>query len=151
MSGSGIQLRVVVDTNLVVSSFLSRTGAPRGVIQALYDGIAIAVVTDLILQEYADVLARPVFSSKYGLDPTEIAGFLQFVRDRGMKLVEVATSPIIVRDDLDQKFMDVAFASQAAFLVSGDNDLLAHAGDPRLGRLQIVNPRQFLNIIEPAS
>lgn len=148
MSDSSSQHRVVVDTNLVVSSFLSRTGAPRSVIQAMFDGQFVVVVTNSILNEYGDVLNRPVFATKYGVRPFEVAGFLEFVRDHAVMLSEVTSSPIVLRDDLDQKFLDAAHTARAEFLISGDNDLLVHAGDPRLGQLQIVKPRQFLGIIE---
>ena len=120
---------------------------PRAVIQALYDGQFVPVVTELILTEYADVLQRPVFASKYGVDPVEVAGFLEFLREYAVMLADVAASAIAVRDDLDQKFLDAALAADAGYLVSGDNDLLVHADDPRLGTLRIVTARAFLEAI----
>jgi putative PIN family toxin of toxin-antitoxin system len=147
VSSSG-QHRVVVDTNLVVSSFLSQTGAPRAVIQAMRDRRFVPIATEVILKEYAEVLGRPIFASKYDVDVAEVAGLLQLVRDLGIILPEVSESPLRVRDDLDQKFLDAAQTTDADFLVTGDSDLLDLADDPLLGRLRIVRPREFLNIIE---
>jgi putative PIN family toxin of toxin-antitoxin system len=147
VSSSG-QHSAVVDTNLVVSSFLSQAGAPRAVIQAMRDRRFVPIATEVIHKEYADVLDRPIFASKYGVDVAEVAGLLQLVRDLGIILPEVRESPLRVRDDLDQKFLDAAQTADADFLVTGDSDLLDLAGDPRLGRLQIVRPREFLYTIE---
>lgn len=116
----------------------------------MHDGQFVLVVTTSILSEYGDVLNRPVFATKYGVRPFEVAGFLEFVRDNAVVIGDVESSPIVVRDDLDQKFLDAAHTARAGFLVSGDNDLLALADDSRIGALQIVTPRQFLDIIEPA-
>jgi predicted nucleic acid-binding protein len=76
-----------------------------------------------------------------------VAGFLDFVRDGALILAEGNASPILVRDHLDQKFLDAALTGRADFLVTGDNDLLVHAGDPRLGALRIVAARAFLEAI----
>lgn len=94
------------------------------------------------------MLDRPIFASKYGVDVAEVAGLLQLVRDLGIILPEVRESPLRVRDDLDQKFLDAAQTADADFLVTGDSDLLDLAYDPRLGRLRFVRARVFLDIIE---
>ncbi len=119
-------------------------------IQAMYDGRFVIVVTMAILDEYTDVLRRPIFATKYGIGPFEVAGFVEFIDDNAVILTDIVSSPIIVRDDMDQKFLDAAHTANAAFLVTGDNDLLELVGDPRLGSLRIVTARQFLDTIDRA-
>jgi predicted nucleic acid-binding protein len=80
----------------------------------------------------------------------DIAAFFRFIDRHAVSVTpfDVQELPLLVRDPMDNDLLAAALGGQADHLVSGDNDLLVLAGDSRLGRLQIVNPRQFLNIIE---
>lgn len=150
MSGSSGRILAVVDTNLVVSSIISNRGAPYQLIRSLYDGKFGIVITESIRDEYADVLSRP-FLTRFGdIAQNDIAAFFRFI-DRHALFVspfDVEDLPLLVRDSKDNDLLAAAFGGQVDHLVSGDNDLLVLAGDPLLGRLQIVTARQFLDIIE---
>jgi hypothetical protein len=52
-----------------------------------------------------------------------------------------------VRDPKDEQILGTALASDADYLVTGDEDLLELAGDPRLGTLTIVTVVDFLAIL----
>lgn len=54
-------LRVVVDTNVLVSAALKETGTPAQVIAAIGQGRLEPVVSRVILAEYREVLSRPRF------------------------------------------------------------------------------------------
>jgi len=54
-------LRVVVDTNVLVSGLLTVGGPPARVLDFVRDGQVIPLVNNRILDEYARVLARPKF------------------------------------------------------------------------------------------
>ncbi len=57
-------VRVVLDTNVVVSACLRLEGAPARIIElALLDTFAV-YLSDVVLREYREVLARPRFSHK---------------------------------------------------------------------------------------
>jgi putative PIN family toxin of toxin-antitoxin system len=151
MSGSD-GILAVVDTNLVVSSIISNRGAPYQLIHSLYDGKFRLVITDAIRDEYVDVLSRPFLTNFGDIAANDIAAFLRFIDRHAVSVVplDVQQLPLLVRDSKDDDLLAAALGGQADHLVSGDNDLLDLADDPRLGRLQIVNPRQFLGIIEQA-
>jgi predicted nucleic acid-binding protein len=55
--------------------------------------------------------------------------------------------PIDVRDEKDERVLEAALGGRADYLVTGDNDLLVLAGDPRLGALRIVTARAFLELL----
>lgn len=57
------------------------------------------------------------------------------------------TIALRIRDEQDTHVLAAAISGSADYLVSGDQDLLSVAGDPRLGALKIVPPRAFLNVI----
>lgn len=137
----------VIDTNLVVSSFLFKRGNPHELIQALYQFRFEVIFSDELLAEYADVLAQPVFAQKYGMSATETDGFLRFVTSNGRLVTPVSILPVMVRDTADNKVLAVSLTGDADYLVTGDKDLLVLAGDSRLGSLRIVTAAEFLSAL----
>lgn len=55
--------------------------------------------------------------------------------------------PVPIRDADDAVILGTALAANADLLVTGDKDLLILAGDERLGRLTIIPPAQFLDML----
>ena len=149
MSGSS-RILAVVDTNLVVSSIISKRGPPFQLVQALYaDRFRIAMSPE-VRAEYEDVLARP-FLMRFGdIAKDDVAAFFRFLDRRSLEVSPLAEDqlPLVVRDSNDTHLLSAAFGGNANYVVSGDNDLLALAGDPRLGQLQIVDARNFLAILD---
>jgi len=71
--------RAVIDTNVVVSGFLSPSGAPGRIVEWLRNGSIRAVLDDRIAAEYLEVLARPLFA----LPVAEVRLVLGVIRARG--------------------------------------------------------------------
>ena len=65
--------------------------------------------------------------------------------------VPSSSIPVSLRDPKDEHIPGAALAGKADYLVTGDDDLLVHQGDPRLGALQIVTASQFLTMLEEQS
>ena len=72
----------VLDTNLIVSAFLSRRGAPHALLQALYEGAFRLILSDALRQEYAGVLARPGLKRRYVVPAANVAAFFRFLDRR---------------------------------------------------------------------
>jgi uncharacterized protein len=140
---SGRIVSAVLDTNLIVSAFLSRRGRPRTLLNALHDGAFRPILSLSLQQEYADVLARP----RFALDPEEVAAFFRFLARRAQVVNPVPPTPVAVRDPNDEHVPATALAGGADYLVTGDDDLVSLAGDPRLGTLRIVTARAFLDFL----
>lgn len=112
-------MRVVVDTNLLVSAAL-RDRDPEAVILFVVARPDFEwVVSSEILAEYKDVLARPKFNL-----PEEILS-------RWDKMLESATTRVesegtlalkFPRDQKDVKFLACALAADADFFLTGDRD-----------------------------
>lgn len=115
-------MRVVFDTNTVISALLFG-GALRWLVAHWQSGRVTPVVSHATAAECLRVLAYP----KFGLTEAEIeivaARYLPFAQR-----VEWAEQPLNVpqcRDPHDQSFLNLAIASGAEILVTGDADLLA--------------------------
>lgn len=130
-------MRLVVDTNVLVSGLLTPFGAP-GVIVGLITGRRVRLCYDArILAEYEDVLRRPSFP--FGEE--DVALFLAQIRAQGELVVPVPLS-IGLRDPDDEPFLEVAKAAMVDLLVTGN---LRHFPQGSWKGVQIVSPRQFLD------
>ena len=76
--------KVVIDTNVVISSFISSKGVPAKIIAliTLNEKYVIYYNAD-ILAEYRDVLTRAKFD-KYNFKAADIANFIKKVRESGI-------------------------------------------------------------------
>jgi putative PIN family toxin of toxin-antitoxin system len=122
MSGA---LRVVLDTNVVLSALVFRGRSAGRVRQAWQHGDLVPLASTETVNELLRVLAYP----KFGLTQSEqdelLADYLPYA-----EIVRIPHPPPPVpecRDPQDQPFMQLAAAGQAQALVSGDQDLLAIA------------------------
>ena len=137
----------VVDTNLAVSGLVFPGGPPRALIRAFLAQTFTLITSTQARAEYRQVLARPKFTVKYGLAPSEAAAFLKQVDESAPPVTPLAHLPLSVRDPKDDPILAAALGGDADYLVTGDQDLLVLAGDPRLGALRIVTAAEFLAVL----
>ncbi len=136
-------MRVVIDTGVLVSGLIRPQGTTGEVLRALRDGKFTVLYSNETIMEIVDVLGRDKFRLKYHIMPNDISTLINLIRLRG----EVATPKQKVtdcRDPKDDKFLDVALAGEADYLVSGDSDLLSM--NPYRS-IPIVSPGELLAII----
>jgi len=131
-------VRIVLDTNVVVSGLLTALGPPAQVVDLVSSGDISLVVDQRILVEYRDVLARPRF--KFGV--REVNDFLTLARHA--EFVIGAPLPFTLTDPDDEPFLEAAVAGAVDALVTGNEKLFRVPG----GRLAvpILSPRHFLGI-----
>jgi len=128
-------LRVVLDTNVLVSGLAYPESVPGRILSAWRRGGLDVVLSRYILDEMVRVLPR---LKRITLSPSEIRD----LADSFMFLTEIVEPSGEVdetlRDDSDQMVMGMLRAARADYLVTGDKDLLA------LGeRYPIVTPAAF--------
>jgi uncharacterized protein len=132
-------VRVVVDTNVLVSAVLFRSSQPaialRKVIQ--HDTL---LISQAIFEEWNEVLMRPKFD-RYLAEALRIE-FLETILDDTV-WVEIQEPVVACRDPKDDKFLSLAVNGQADFIVTGDQDLLVL--NPFRG-VAILRPEEFLGI-----
>ena len=115
------RLRIVVDTNALVSRLLLPSSIPGQAVRKAVDG-SILLVSEATMNELADVLARPKFDRYIGLEDRQ-----QFLRllGRVAEFVPITYPVRESRDPKDDKFLEVALNGKADLIVTGDADLLA--------------------------
>jgi uncharacterized protein len=133
-------IRVVIDTNVVVSANLIDEGLPASILDLAANRKILMVISEPILGEYEDVLRRP----RLKLDPIKVKSVLAVIRGTS-KLVKpkriVKKSP----DESDNRFYECAEAGKANFLITGNTKDFPenHKGT------RIVTPREFIELIGP--
>jgi len=134
-------MRVVLDTNIIVSALIRPGGDLEPVLRSLRDGEYTILYAQRSLDELMDVLARPRIRDKYGLTTDDdVESILALILLRGEAVV--ASKEIVAcRDPKDDLFLNVAVSGQADAIVSGDEDLLVL--HPFEG-IPILSPAEFL-------
>lgn len=134
-------MRVVLDTNVLVSGLLNPHGAPGRVLDLMLAGGLRPLYDDRLLHEYRDVLAR----ERFGFEASDVDALLRHLRAVG-ELVSAPPLPVTLPDPDDRPFLEVAAAGGARALVTGN----AADFEPREGShgVTVVSPDAFLEIVE---
>ncbi len=108
-------MKIVLDTNVLVSGLLTPFGANGGIVRLVSAGILIVQYDSRILMEYQDVLSRP----KFQFDTQIVDAFLAYIKQNGQI---VFGTPLKKRlpDPDDEPFLEIAIASRAACLITGN-------------------------------
>lgn len=133
-------IRVVVDTNVIVSGVLVDEGLPASILDLAANKKITMIVSADILAEYEDVLRRPHFK----IAPARIAQVISTIR-KTSTLVRVRHTLAISRDESDNRFYECAEAGKADYIITGNTKHfpLSHQGT------RIVTPREFIELIGP--
>ena len=130
-------MKIVPDTNIVVSGLLQSQGNPAQVLTLALAGAVQVCHDERILAEYAEVLARPRFK----FDPKRVREVLNKIGADGLPIDAYAESNLDLPDADDEPFLAVALAASVDFLVTGN--LSDYPPDKRRG-CAVVSPAAFM-------
>ena len=116
--------RVVFDTNVVLSALLFPTGRLAWLRLYWREGGAVPLISPATARELTRVLAYPKFrlSEQYRMELLTM--YIPYCESFN----PADKCPIVCRDPKDQPLLDLAQSGKADLLVTGDDDLLALAG-----------------------
>ena len=135
-----IPLRIVVDTNIVVSAALKPDGLQRTVLLLAMTKPARLYVSDTILSEYREVLWRPELRIRKGLRRQ----LLQLIRNHSQLLIPPHLLRV-TKDPDDDKFLECADAARADYLVTGNQRHF-----PKFWKkTKVITPREFVSVVAP--
>jgi uncharacterized protein len=135
-----IPLRLVIDTNVLVSAVLKPGGLQRTVFLLATTKPARWYVSDPILQEYTAVLARPELKIRKSLR----LQFIQLIKNHTYS-VKPSPLPQVTTDPDDNIFLECADAARADYLVTGNQRHF-----PKFWKkTKIIHSREFLDIVAP--
>lgn len=145
----GTAVRVVLDTNVLLSLFVFADSRYACLRERLESGQWLALTDERCLGEFRRVLAYPMFSLDAAAQATAFVAYATLAENvppaTGLKVV---LPPCTDADD--QKFMEVARDGSAQWLVTSDKALLRLARRRGLAQLfGVITPQRALEIESP--
>ncbi len=143
----GLQQRLVIDTNVLISAAISEAGS----IARLVDHSLIhhqVVLCEASYAEFASRLTKPKFE-RY-IDRPQRERILLNLHGLGFwqNNPDVFLGAVRCRDTKDNLFIDLALHSKASMLITGDQDLLVLASELAVLGLQVLPPAQALALLQ---
>lgn len=135
-------MKVVLDTNILISGIGRPEGAPGQIVSAWLAGKFDLVVSEALLEEFRRVLFYPKVRKllmQAGLADDDLRDYIDIMR---MKAITASTNnvplPVTPPDPKDTHVLEALVAADAEFLVTGDKKHLLS-----LGMAQIVTAADF--------
>ena len=135
-----LPLRLVIDTNVVVSAALKPEGLQRTTLLLAITKPARFYVSRPILEEYADVLSRP----ELGIRKGSRQQLLQLIRNNS-HIVTPSRRLEVTSDPDDNVFLECADAARADYLITGNQKHF-----PRFWKkTKMITTREFISLVAP--
>lgn len=130
-------MRIVVDTNVLISAFLT-AGTSHAVLNEVLTRQE-CIISSFILKEFKETL----LSKKFGFPLRVIDLFVNYLRQYCLIQEEDQGFSFDFPDAGDHKILALCRTVKADFLITGDADILALK---KIGKTVIIPPAQFRKI-----
>ena len=135
-------MRLVLDVNVWISSLLWQ-GVPKQIIDLAKSRAVTVFISEAILSELEEVLARTKFQSKMRSLGITSQDLINLVRQLSEVCVPISVNVPNLRDPDDAVILGTAIAAKAVLVISGDLDLLVLE---EFAGISILNPADFLDV-----
>jgi putative PIN family toxin of toxin-antitoxin system len=135
-------MRVVFDSNVLVSALALPGGSADRAVEAVLDGRVTLVLSRPIVGEVLGVLGR-----KFSRDTEELSRLAVFLADLAEIVAPVARLQVLA-DEPDNRVLECALTGGAGLIVTGDRAMLALK---EFHGVEIVTLRDFLGRVEADS
>jgi putative PIN family toxin of toxin-antitoxin system len=138
-------MRVILDTNVLVSAFISRTGNSARVLDvALTLEDVQLVLSEQIIREFVRVMSRDEILVRFDNTLTDVEELARLLR-KTSQMIEVRSEFKAVKEDpADNTILNAAYDGKCDFVVSGDHHLL---DIKKFKGIRILSPRQMLDLL----
>lgn len=135
-------VRVVVDTNVLVSALISKKPSyPLQIYNFLKSKDFMLVVSPDILEEYGEVFNRSEIVNLHRRTQRQIQTILDEIAQTSYIVPGLTKIKLIKDDPDDDKFIVAALEGSAEYIVSGDSHLLDVG---RFESIEILSPKDFV-------
>jgi putative PIN family toxin of toxin-antitoxin system len=132
-------VRIVLDTNVLVSALLNMHGAPARVLDLVRQGFLTLCADGRIFGEYEEVLSRPDFP----FDPEDVALLMRFLRESS-ESTAARLLTLRLPDQDDEPFLEVAARGRVDALVTGN---MRHFPTDRRAGVPVMTPDELIALI----
>ena len=138
-------IRVVLDTNIIVSATILRKGHSAQVLDLWREEKIELAVSLPILEEMRKVLKRARIIKQQSMAQQDVKALIEGFRESGVLTSGRLDLEVVREDPEDDKFIICAVEAGADYIVSGDTHLLKLK---EYQGIRIVPPREFLRLME---
>jgi hypothetical protein len=136
-------LKVVFDTNVIVSAALFEKSLPALLLSLGLEEKVRFFVSPALLNEYEEVLRRPCFK----LGHREITELMRKIHLKAFIVTPAKQLKIIKADEPDNRVLECALKAKADFIITGNK---RHFPFEEFKGSKIVTPREFINSMSEA-
>jgi putative PIN family toxin of toxin-antitoxin system len=129
-------VRVVVDTNILISALLTPFGNAARILDLALSGELQVIYDDRIISEFRDVMNRPKFEFERG----DVDELLSFIETEGFKVTAIPLNETLIDED-DLPFIEAAVTGMADALITGNK---RHFKGKSAKKIRIMTPDEFL-------
>ena len=141
-------MRVVLDTNVLISAFIARKSVPAQVVDLLRTEELFLLQSQEVFAELQRVLEYPHLRGRFHYTDEQAARFLQGIRNIAQWVDVQETLSVVVEDESDNRLIELAVAGRARYIVTGDRKHLLKIR--RYRAIEIVSPAEFLALFRAA-
>lgn len=129
-------MKIVLDTNVLVSGLLTPYGSSGEIVRMVAAGILTLMYDSRIMTEYREVLYR----AKFRFDKDEVDTMLAYIEYNGFI---VPAKPLIehLPDRDDEPFLEAAIAGKASSLITGNR---SHVPQELRNGINVFSPSEFI-------
>jgi putative PIN family toxin of toxin-antitoxin system len=138
-------MKVVLDTHVLVSAFLSPSGVPARILKYFEQEAFELLLSEEILMEYKAALRYDQVKKAHKLADVQIAGVLEDLRAPSKLIRPTVSVSVVASDPDDNMLFACALAGGAQFVISGDTHVLAVK---HYQEIQVLSPKLFLIVLE---
>jgi hypothetical protein len=138
-------MRLVLDTNIYVSSLISGKGNPAKIVNWWLSGAFEVLVTQAIIDEILRVTGYERIQKKYAAVRENRLEFAALIADQAVWVEATEQIDVVAADESDNRYLECAVAGSAQYIVTGDVhllDLKVHEG------IRILTPAAFVALYE---
>lgn len=130
-------LKVVFDTNIVVSALLNEAGLPALLLDLATNKKIGLFYSEALMTEYEEVLKR----KRFNLPQEKINKALDEIKGNSTQVYPSETITVITRDPADNRILEASQTAKADYIITGNK---RHFPFTRFRKTKIVTPREFI-------
>ena len=134
--------RVVLDTNILISSVIGKLGYSAKILEKVFLEEIESITSEEILTELQDVFNLKEILER--TNPEDTAFILKEFKNHSEIVSLTIKIKAVHADPSDDKFIETALAGKAGFIISGDHHLLDLK---KFNQIQILQPKAFLEML----
>ena len=134
-------LRLVFDTNIIVSALLKPQSNPALIVSLFIRGDCSVCLSKEIFTEYEEVLARDKFKR---LDEARVKELLSILKRSALWVIPKISINDVAKDPAGNTFLECALEAKADFFITGN---IHHFPVKEFHNTHIVTPSEFMNLI----